>query len=374
MPTYFVIMTLGVFSTGTRLTSFDIALRFLVMFSNPNFLTGFQQSILIHLYFIPPTPAMWNSYLFAPAAISVLVGFTLFAVYFISRRLAYNKIYYIDLGFLAFFLIGLILMFAVPTLFNTLYYYYPASLIFILLAIPSLVSIIAGKPFTFQHVERVYPPSIRELDIYRKIHYWIASFFSLIFLINAAVFYFRFYLPTTSPVFTVLFFVPFYFLALGWAFATHFIGWYRRLVMKTPLQKPSSPLPNLVRIIGALLIIYGQLTLLAGLCISSSIAFIILAYIVAVTLMVSGFGIILGRKWGWIFTMIGLPSNVCLFWSAWLTTSYNAPDWLASIGSFFVTFSFYPPSDNLLFPALIFSIISSLFLFYLFPKRNYYLL
>jgi len=144
--------------------------------------------------------------------------------------------------------------------------------------------------------------------------------------------------------------------------------------MKTPLQKPSSPLPNLVRIIGALLIIYGQLTLLAGLCISSSIAFIILAYIVAVTLMVSGFGIILGRKWGWIFTMIGLPSNVCLFWSAWLTTSYNAPDWLASIGSFFVTFSFYPPSDDLLFPALIFSIISSLFLFYLFPKRNYYLL
>lgn len=374
MPTYFVLMALGVFSTGTRITSLDIALRFLVMFSNSNPLAGFQQSILIHLYFIPPIPAMWNSYLLAPAATSVLVGFTLFAVYFISRRLAYNQIYYIDLGFLSFFLIGLILMFVAPTLFNTLYYYYPASLIFILLAISSLISIIIRKPFTFQHVERIYPPSIRELGIYRKIHYWIASFFFVIFAINATIFYFRFYLPTTSPVFTVLFFIPFYFLALSWAFAIHFIGWYRRLVMKTPLQKPSHPLPNLVRIVGALIIIYGQLTLLVSLCISPSIAFIVLAYIVAVTLMVSGFGIILVRKWGWILTMIGLLSNISLFWLAWLTTSYNLQDWLASIGNFFVTLSFYPPSDNLLFVALIFSIISSLFLCYLFPKRNYYLL
>ncbi|MEM2145969.1 MAG: hypothetical protein QW279_11455 [Candidatus Jordarchaeaceae archaeon] len=374
LPTYFVLMALGVSLTGARLTSLDLALRFYLVFSNSDFLTGFQQSVFIHLWFIPPIPAVWNSSLLTPAAISVLVGLALFMLHFISRRLAYNKTYYLDLGFLTFFLIGLILMFVASSLFATLYYYYPASLLFVVLSITSIISIIIGKPFTFQHVERIYPPSIRELDIYRKIHYWIASFFFIIFVINAVVFYLRFYLPTASPIFTVLFFIPFYFLALSWAFATHFIGWYRRLVMKTPLQRPSHSLPNIVRIVGALIIIYGQLTLLVSLCISPSIAFIVLAYIVAVTLMVSGFGIILVRKWGWILTMIGLLSNISLFWLAWLTTSYNLQDWLASIGNFFVTLSFYPPSDNLLFLALIFSIISSLFLCYLFPKRNYYLL
>jgi hypothetical protein len=367
-------MSVGVFLTGTKLTSLDLTLRSYVVFSNPDFWTGFQQSIFIHLWFIPPTLAVWNSYLLTPAAISVIVGLVLFAVYFISRWLAYNKTYYLDLGFLAFFLLGLILMFLAPSLFATLYYYYPASLLFILLAVPSLASMIVGKPFTFQHVERVYPPSIRELDIYRKIHYWIASFFFVVFIINAAVFYFRFYLPTASPVFTTLFFMPFYFLTLAWAFTTHFIGWYRRLVLKTPLQKPSEPLPRLVKIGGALLIIYGQLTLLAGLWMSPSIAFIALAYIVALILMISGFGIILVRKWGWYLTMIGLLSNIVLFWLAWVTASYSLSDWLASIGSFFFTLSFYPPADNLLFLALIFSTISSLFLCYLFPKRNYYLL
>ncbi|MEM3586718.1 MAG: hypothetical protein QXO71_05275 [Candidatus Jordarchaeaceae archaeon] len=373
MPTYFVLMALGVFSTGGRLSFLDTALRSIAMISSSNFLAGLQNSILIHLCFIPPTPAVWNSQLLAPAATSVLVGFTLFAVNLISRRLAYHQTYYIDLGFLVFFLLGLALMFTAPNLFITLYYYYPASLLFALLAIPSIISIIVGKPFTLQHVERVYPPFIRTLDIYKKIHYYIASFFSVIFVINAAVFYFRFYLPTTSPVFTVLFFIPFYFLALSWAFETHFIGWYRRLVTRTPLQRPSHPLPSLVRIVGALLIIYAQLTLLAGLWISTSIISIILVYIIAIILIVSGAGIILVKKWGWFLTVFGLLSNICLFWSVWLTTFYNLQDWLASIGNFFVTFSFYPPSDNLLFLTLIFSIISSLFLCYLFPKRNYYL-
>nr|MDO8080175.1 hypothetical protein [Candidatus Freyarchaeota archaeon] len=374
MPVYFILMSVGVSLTGVRLTSLDLTLRSYVVFSNPNLLTGFQQSILIHLLFVPPTPATWNPSLSTPAAISVLVGFALFAVHFISRRLAYKKIYYLDLGFLVFFLLGLTLLFAAPSLFATLYYYYPATLVFILLAIPSLLSIVAMKPFTFQYVERVYPPSIRELDIYKKIHYRIAAFFTLVFVISAAVFYFRFYLPTASPVFTILFFIPFYFLALGWAFMTHFIGWYRRIVLKTPLQKPSNPLPSPVKIGGALLIIYGQLTLVAGLWMSASIAFTALAYIVAIILMVSGFGIILVRKWGWYLTMIGLLSNIALFWLAWVSTPYSLPDWLASIGSFFVTLSFYPPTDNLLFLALIFSSISSLFLCYLFPKRNYYLL
>jgi hypothetical protein len=374
MPTYFVLITLGVYLTGISLTSLDIALRSYVVFSSPDFWTGFQQSIFIHLLFIPPTPALWNSSLLTPAAISVSVGFALFAVHFISRGLAYKKIYYIDLGFLAFFLLGLILMFASSSLFSTLYYYYPATLVFAFLTIPCLLSIFAKKPFTFQHVERIYPPSIRELDIYKKIHYQIAAFFVFIFVISAAVFYFRFYLPTASPVFTVLFFMPFYFLALGWAFMTHFIDWYRRIVLKTPLQKPSNPLPSLVTIVGALLIIYGQLTFIAGLWMSASITFTALAYVVAIVLMVSGTGIILVRKWGWYLTMVGLLSNIALFWLAWVSTTYTLPDWLASIGSFFVTLSFYPPTDTLLLLALIFSSISSLFLCYLFPKRNYYLL
>lgn len=374
LPTYFVIMALGVSLTGARLTSLDLALRSYVVFSNSDFWTGFQQSVFIHLWFIPPTPSVWNSSLFTPATISVLVGLALFMVHFISRWLAYQKTYYLDLGSLTFFLLGLALMFTAPSLFAALYYYYPATLLFVLLAIPSLLSIVVRKPFTFQHVERVYPPSIRELDIYKKIHYWIASFFVFIFIISASVFYFRLFFPTASPVFTVLFFMPFYFLALAWAFMTHFIGWYRRRVLKTPLQKPPTPIPDLVKIVGALLIIYAQLTLIAGLWMSAHISFTALAYVVAIILMVSGAAIILVRKWGWYLTIVGLFFHIALFWLAWATTLYSLPDWLASIGSFFLTLSFYPPADKLLFLALIFSIISSLFLCYLFPKRNYYTL
>jgi hypothetical protein len=374
LPTYFILMFIGVFSTGARLTSLDIALRSYVVLNSSNFLAGFQQSILIHLWFIPTTPAMWNPSLLTPGATSVLIGFALFVVYFISRRLAYNQIYYIDLSFLTFFLLGITLMLAAPNLFATLYYYYPATLVFALLAIPTFLSIVAKKPFTLQHVKRVYPPAIKELDIYKKIHYRIAAFFVIVFVINAAVFYFRFSLPTASPVFTGLFFMPFYFLILAWAFMTHFIGWYRRKELNTPLQKPSIPLPRLVKIGGALLIIYGQLTFLVGLWMSASIAITALSYVVAIILMLSGVGIIIVKKWGWYLTMGGLLSHIVLFWLAWVTTPYSLTDWLASIGSFFVTLSFYPPSDNLLFLALLFTIISSVFLCYLFPKRNYYLL
>ncbi|MFB0561496.1 MAG: hypothetical protein ACETWM_09830 [Candidatus Lokiarchaeia archaeon] len=374
MPTYFILMFLGVFSTGTRLTSLDLTLRAYVMSNSSNFLAGFQQSILIHLWFIPTTPAMWNPSLLTPGTTSVLIGFALFAVYFISRRLAYNQIYIIDLSFLSFFLLGIILLFAAPNLFATLYYYYPATLVFALLAIPTFLSIVAKKPFTIQHVERVYPPEIKELDIYRKIHYRIAAFFVIVFVINAAVFYLRFSLPTASPVFTALFFMPFYFLILAWAFMTHFIGWYRRRELKTALEKPPTPLPNLVKIGGALLIIYGQFTLIVSLWMSITIAITALAYIIAIILMLSGVGIILVKKWGWYLTIGGLLSHIGLFWLAWFATPYSLSDWLASIGSFFVTLSFYPPSDNLLFLALIFTVISSVFLCYLFPKRNYYLL
>ncbi|WXG41104.1 MAG: hypothetical protein WED07_10095 [Candidatus Freyarchaeum deiterrae] len=374
IATYFIVMFTGVFTTGARLTSLDLTSRFFVMFSSSNFLAGFLQSILIHLWFIPTTPAMWNPSLLTPAAISVLVGFALFIVYFISRGLAYKQIFYTDLGFLAFFLLGLTLMFVVPSLFTTLYYYYPATLVFLLLAIPSLLSIVAKKPFTFQRAERVYPSSIKELDIYKKIHYRIATFFAVVFVISAAVFYFRFYIPTASPVFTALFFIPFYFLFLAWAFMTHFPGWYSRRSLKTPLQKPQNPLPRLVKIGGALLIIYGLLTLVAGLWMSAPITFTALTCVVAIILMVSGIGIILVRKWGWYLTMGGLLSHIVLFWLAWVAIPYSLPDWFSSIGSFYVTLSFYPPTDILLFLALIFSGISLLFLCYLFPKRNYYLL
>lgn len=188
MPTYFVLMALGLFLTGIRLTSLDLTLRSYVIFSGSDFLAGFQQSILIHLWFIPSIPAVWNTSLLAPASISVLVGLALFTVYFVSRRLAYKKTYYIDLGFLAFFLLGLLLMFVSPSLFATLYYYYPATLLFTLLTIPSAFSIFAKKPFTFQHVERVYPPSVREMDIYRKIHYRISTFFVIVFAISMQFF------------------------------------------------------------------------------------------------------------------------------------------------------------------------------------------
>lgn len=136
MPTYFIVMFTGVFLNGSRLNSLDLLLRSLVVLNSPDPLTGFQQSILIHLWFIPPIPAQWNSSLLVPGVTSVFVGFTLFIIYFISRRVAYKQTYYVDLGFLGFFLLGIILLFTSPKIFATLYYYYPASLVFLFLAVP----------------------------------------------------------------------------------------------------------------------------------------------------------------------------------------------------------------------------------------------
>ncbi|MBS7267517.1 MAG: hypothetical protein KIH10_01620 [Candidatus Freyarchaeota archaeon] len=373
MPTYFIVMFTGVFLNGSRLNSLDLLLRSLIVLNSPDPLTGFQQSILIHLWFIPPIPAEWNSSLLVPGVTSVFVGFTLFIIYFISRRVAYKQTYYVDLGFLGFFLLGIILLFTSPKIFATLYYYYPATLVFLFLVVPALISIVAKKPFTLQHVERIYPPSIRELDIYKKIHYRVATFFLIVFIINAAVFYFRFIFPTASPVFTVVFFMVFYFLILAWAFMTHFPGWYRRRVLKTPLKKPSNPLPSRVKIAGALLIIYGQLTLIFGLMLST-ICFTALAYLIALALIISGFGVILVKKWGWYLTIGTLTSQIIIFWLAWAFTPHSLTEWLSSIGTFLATLSFYPPSDSLLSLSLILTAISSVFLCYLFPKRNYYLL
>jgi hypothetical protein len=373
MPTYFVVMFTGVFLTGSRLNSLDLILRSLVILNSPDLLTGFQRSIFIHLWFIPPIPAEWNSSLLVPGVTSVVVGFTLFIVYFVSRRVAYKQTYYVDLGFLGFFLLGITLLFISPKIFATLYYYYPATLVFLFLAVPTLISIVARKPFTLQHVERIYPPSIRQLDIYRKIHYRVAAFFLIVFIINAAVFYFRFIFPTASPVFTVVFFMVFYFLILAWAFMTHFPGWYRRRVLKTPLKKPLDSLPNRVKIAGALLIIYGQLAFIIGLLLSTT-TFTVLAYIIAIALMFSGIGIILVKKWGWYLSIGTLTSQIIIFWLAWGFTPHSLTEWLSSIGTFLATLSFYPPSDSLLSLSLIFTVISTVFLCYLFPKRNYYLL
>ncbi len=122
-----------------------------------------------------------------------------------------------------------------------------------------------------------------------------------------------------------------------------------------------------------MLIIHGESTLIVGLILSASVAFAALAYVVAVILMVSGVGIILVRRWGWRLAVAGLLSHIALFWLAWIIVPYGLSDWLASLGNFLVTLSFYPPSDNILFLALLFSMGSSVFLCYLFPKRNYYL-
>jgi len=175
---------------------------------------------------------------------------------------------------------------------------------------------------------------IKELDVYKNIHYAISLFWGLIFVVNAILGYITFYIPTTSPLWAGLFFLPMFFLIYGWAFMTHFPGWYTRRALKTPTQ---------------------------------------LEIVVAVTLMVSGVGIILVKKWGWYLTVGGLLSYIALLWSGWLFPHVTATDWISSIADFLINLSFAPPSEHFLFLAIVLSGISSVFLCYLYPKRGYYL-
>jgi hypothetical protein len=403
---YFVSMITLVILTGNRLNSLEHSLRPFLFLGSSTFLAYFEQSILIHLWFVSPIPPIWSQSPYTAASISVLVSLALFAMYFISRRLAYNQTYYLDLGFLAFFLLGLTLMYAAPSLFTTLYYYFPSTMIYIMLAIPALLTTAAKRPFTFQRVERLYPPSIRELDVYKKIHYVIATFWGLIFVIAAILSYLTFYIPTASPLWAAIFFTPLLLLIYGWAFMTHFPAWYTRRALKTPTQRASTPLPPLTRIIGAVLILFGVLAVLLGfgqISSTSAISNIVLGFVISPTvgiletvilagsaqissilgildtivpiiLMVSGVGIILGKKWGWYLTMGGLVSYMVLPWLDWLFPNVGIIDWIGSFGNFYSALAFQTPLEVFFFLAVVLSGISSVFFCYLFPKRDHYIL
>ncbi|MFB0561495.1 MAG: hypothetical protein ACETWM_09825 [Candidatus Lokiarchaeia archaeon] len=370
---YFFAMVILVILAGAELTVLEHLLRPPLWLGSPTLLADFQQSILIHLWFVPPIPPIWSQSPWNAAAISVIIGFILFAIYFICRRVAYKETLYLDLGFLVFFLLGLTLMLAAPNLFATLYYHFPGTVIFSILAIPALLTTAIKRPFTFQHVQRLYPPEIKQLDIYKKIHYAIGTFWGVIFVVNAILGYLAFFVPTTKPLWAALFFMPLFFLIYGWAFMTHFPAWYTRRAMNTPLEKASTPLPRLVRIVGAALILFAVLVLLLNLGQISSIIGK-LEMVVALILIVSGVGIILVKKWGWYLTMVGLLSFIVLLWLAWVFPNVGIIDWITSINNFLYNLSFAAPAENFLFLAVILSGISSVFFCYLFPKRDHYIL
>ncbi len=370
---YFFSMVTFVVLTGAGLTVLEHLLRPPLWLGSPTLLPDFQQSILIHLWFVNPIPPVWSHSPWTAAAISVLIGLALFTVYFISRRIAYKETLYLDLGFLTFFLLGLILMFVAPNLFATLYYYFPGTVIFGLLAIPALVTTAAKNPFSFQHVERLIPPMIKDLDVYKNIHYAIAGFWGLIFVVNAILGYIGYYIPTTKPLWAAIFFMPLFFLIYGWAFMTHFPAWYTRRALKTPLERASTPLPRLVRIVGAALILFAVLVILLSLGQTSSLVGI-LEIVVAIILIAAGIGIIFVKKWGWYLTMGGLVSYILLIWLAYLFPNVSIIDWITSVNNFLYNLSFAAPSEQFLFLAVVLSGISSVFICYLFPKRNYYIL
>ncbi len=366
---YFVAMVILVTSTAAGLTSLERLLRPFLWLGSPPFWADFERSIIIHLWFVAPIPTMWSQAPWIAAAISVSVGFALFIVYFFlgaSRTMKPTTWIWVSWPFL----LGLTLMFASSNLFATLYYF-PGTVIFSLLAIPALITTAAKRPFSLQHVERLFPPVIKELDVYKNIHYAISLLWGLIFVVNAILGYITFYIPTTSPLWAGLFFLPMFFTIYGWAFMTHFPGWYTRRALKTPTQKPSTPLPRSVRIVGAALILFAVLALFLGFGQASSVIGI-LEIVVAVTLMVSGVGIILVKKWGWYLTVGGLLSYIAFLWLGWLFPHVTATDWISSIADFLINLSFAPPSEHFLFLAIVLSSISSVFLCYLYPKRGYY--
>ncbi|MGQ9721930.1 MAG: hypothetical protein ACUVXA_11480 [Candidatus Jordarchaeum sp.] len=143
--------------------------------------------------------------------------------------------------------------------------------------------------------------------------------------------------------------------------------------MKTPLQGASTPLTRLVRIVGAALMLFAVLVILVSLGQTSSILGI-LEIVVAIILIAAGIGIILVKKWGWYLTMGGLVSYVVLLWLAYVFPNVSIIDWITSVNNFLYNLSFAAPSEQFLFLAVVLSGISSVFLCYLFPKRNYYIL
>nr|MDO8080174.1 hypothetical protein [Candidatus Freyarchaeota archaeon] len=408
---YFILMVILEYTTGYGLVVLERVLRLFTIHDlsinvfKATFLADLQLGILIHLWFVNPVPPIWSQSPWTGGAIGVLVGLVLFAVYFISRAVAYREVYYLDLGFLAFFVLGLALMFVAPTVFGTLYYYFPGTLIFSFLAIAALLTTAVKKPFSFQHVQRLFPKEVKETDVYKKIHYAIAGLWGLIFTVNAILGYITYYIPV-GWLWLALFVTPPFFLLFGWAFMTHFPAWYTRRALKTKIQKASTPLPRLTRIVGAALILFAVLTFLLGygqITSTSAISNMVLGFVISpevgiletvilagsaqissilgildtivpIILMVSGVGIILGKKWGWYLTMGGLVSYMVLPWLGWVFPNVGIADWIGSFSNFYSALAFQTPFEVFFFLAVVLSGISSVFFCYLFPKRNRYIL
>jgi hypothetical protein len=370
------------------------------------FLTDLQNTILIYMWFANPIPAMWNSSLYTAAVIGVLIGTILFVlVYFISRAIAYREVYYLDIGVVSFFVLGLILMVVAHNLFTVLYYYFTGELFYAGLAIPAALSTAVKKPFTFQYVKRLFPKEIQQTDVYKKIHYSIGAVWAAVFVFNGIQGYIMYYLPGGWVWFT-LFVAPTFFLIYGWAFMTHFPGWYRRRALKAPLEKASTPLRRLTRIVGAALILFGVLTFLLGfeqISSTSALSNMVLGFVISPTvgiletatlagsapitsilgildtivpilLIVAGAGIILGKKWSWYLTMGGLVAYMILPWLGWVFPNVGIIDWIGSFSNFYSNLTFNTPFGLYFFLAVGLSGLCSVFFCYLFPKRNQYIL
>jgi hypothetical protein len=407
---YFFLMVALVVTAGYGLADTETLLKLLlggiVNPLNSTFLADLQRAILINMWFINPFQALWDGAIYTAGFISVLVGAILFVVYFISRAVAYREVFYLDLGFLAFFLLGLVLMVVAHNLFDIFYYYYPGTVVYTLLAIPAIITTAAKKPFTFQYVQRIFPKEIKETDVYKQIHYAIGAVWSVIFVVNAVIGYITYYVPI-GWLWGALFITPAFFLLFGWAFMTHFSGWYARRALKAPLEKSKAPIRRLTRIVGAGLILFGLLGFLYGFLHTSSTGgtlnivegflispvigldeavlitgaaqissiVVLLETIVPIILMVAGVGVILGSKWGWYLAIGGLVFYIGLAWLGWVfPPNIGIMDWIGTLSYFYSALALYMPYEPFFFAAVLLSGTSAVFLCYLFPKRDQYIL
>ncbi|MEM2145968.1 MAG: hypothetical protein QW279_11450 [Candidatus Jordarchaeaceae archaeon] len=412
---YFFLMITLQFTMGYRLNVTETLLKFIlngvVNPLKPTFLADFQRAILIHMWFVPPIPATWSEFPYTSAAIPLLLAFALFLIYFISRAIAYREVYYLDLGFLAFFVTGLILMVAARNLFSTLYSYYSGTLLLIFLSIPAVLTTSIKRPFTLQHVSRVIPKEIKERDTYKRIHYAIGTAWSVVFVFSAIISYIA-TLVHIGWLWLALFLMPLFLLVSGFAFTTHFPRWYTRRALNTPLQKSNIPIRPLTRIVGAGLIIFGLLISILGYRQISSIdgilnivegfiisgfvgspliglletvlitgagqitsILIVLNTIVSIILMVAGVGIITGKKWGWYLAIFGLVSLIGLAWLGLIfPPNVGVMQWIGSFSSYYNTLTFHTPYEPFFFQAVLITGVSLVFFYYLFPKRDQYIL
>ncbi|MEM3593343.1 MAG: hypothetical protein QXS27_01300 [Candidatus Jordarchaeaceae archaeon] len=407
---YFVLSVILNYNAGVQLVATAFGLKFLlggiVIPLAPNFLSAFQTAALINMLFVTPVPAMWNEAIYTAAAISMWISTILFLGYFVSRYIAYREVFYLDLGLLAFFVPGSILMIVAHNI-GALYYYYAGFLVYTLLAIPAIITTAIKRPFTFQYARRLVPKEVQQTDVYKRINYAIGTVWSVIFVANATLSYIIATFVATGWLWLALFITVAFFLIFGVAFQTHFPAWYTRRTFKTPLQKSETPIRLLTKIVGGFLILFGLLSFLYGFLHISSTSMIfniiegflispliglvetilitgaaqissiivLLETIVPIILMVAGVGIILGNKWGWYTTIGGLVFYIILVWLGWIfPPNIGIMDWIGTFSYFYVTFAFHTPYEPFFFAAVLLSGVSATFLCYIFPKRDQYIL